>query len=104
MYDGSRRSQVLAGVILRSNKERLFVDALGMAAVAERFKSLEELKGLAPFRRLITVAIQWVETEIGKLSDLLRGQYKGKQMPDLQGLEPPRLSVPTQDEMHVKRY
>lgn len=104
VHDESRLSQVLAGVILQSNKERPFVDTLGMVAVAERFKSPEELEGLGSFHRLITVAIQWVKTEIDKLSDLIRDQNKEKEMSDFQGFEPLRLSVPTQDEMYKKRY
>lgn len=104
VHDESRLSQVLTGVILQTNKEYPFVDTLGMVAVAERFKSPEELEGLASFHHLIRVATKWVETEIDKLSDLLRNQYKEKEMSDFQGLEPLRLSVPTQDEMYKKRY
>jgi hypothetical protein len=104
VHDESRLSQVLAGVILQSNKECPFVDTLGMVAIAERFKSPQELEGLASFHRLITVAIEWVETEIDKLSDLLKKQYKEKEMSDFQGLEPLHLNVPTQDEMYKKRY
>ena len=104
VHDESRLSQALAGVILQSNKEHPFVDTLGTVAIAERFKSPEELKGLGSFHRLITVAIQWVETEIDKLGDLLKEQYKDKEMADFQGFEPLRLGVPTQDEMYKKRY
>lgn len=76
VHDESRLSQALAGVILQSNKEHPFVDTLGTVAIAERFKSPEELKGLGSFHRLITVAIQWVETEIDKLGDLLKEQFQ----------------------------
>ena len=44
------------------------------------------------------------ETEIDKLGDLLKEQYKDKEMADFQGFEPLRLGVPTQDEMYKKRY
>lgn len=91
-------------MILQSNKKYPFVDTLSTVAVAERFKTTEELKGLGSFYRLITVAIQWVEAEIDNLSDLLRDQYKEKGLPDFQGFEPLRLSVPTKDEMYKKRY
>ena len=104
VHDESRLSQVFTGVILQSNKKHPFVDTLSTVAVAERFKTTEELEGLGSFYRLITVAIQWVEAEIDKLSDLLRDQYKEKGLPDFQGLEPLRLGVPTQDEMYKKRY
>lgn len=104
VHDESRLSQVLTGVILQSNKEYPFVDTFGMVAVVERFKSPEELDGLGSFLHLITVAIQWVEAEIDKLSDLIRDQNNEKEMSDFQGFEPLRLSIPTQDEMYQKRY
>lgn len=104
VHDESRLSQVLAGVILQSNKERPFVDIVGAPAVAEKFKSPEELKGLGSFYRLVMLAIQWVEAEIDKLNDLIRNQYKEKKMPDFQGFEPLHLTIPTQDELYKKRY
>lgn len=104
VHDESRLSQVNTGVILQSNKKHPFVDTLSAISVAERFLPPQELEGLRSFDRLITVTIQWVEAEIDKLSDLLRDQYKDKELPDFQGLAPLRVNVPTQDEMHKKRY
>ena len=56
VHDESRLSQALAGVILQSNKEHPFVDTLGTVAIAERFKSPEELKGFVTTARVPMIA------------------------------------------------
>lgn len=104
VHDESRLSQVFTGVILQSNKKYPYVDTMSTVAVVEKFTSQQELKGLASFGRLIIVAIQWVEAEIDKLCDLLKDQYKEKEMPDFQGFKPLCFSAPTQNEVYKKRY
>lgn len=104
VHDQSRYSQVLTGAVLESKKEYPFVDTLSMVAVAQKFKSKEDLDGLSSFYRLVLVALQWVETEIDKKSDLIREKYKKYKMCDFQAFKPLKLKAPTQDELYQKRY
>ena len=104
VHDESRLAQANAGVILQSNKKHPFIDTFCTVAVADKYKSAKDREGLGSFHHLITVSMQWVEEQIDKLSDLLRDQYKEKELSDFQEFERLQLNIPTQDDMYKKRY
>lgn len=99
-HDESRYAQVLTGGLFETKKEYPFVDVVSTIAVAETI----DRTGVSSFYRLVLVTLQWVESKIDNLTDLVKSQYRDKRLPDIEGLKPLQLNVPTEKDIFEKRY
>lgn len=104
VHDESRLAQVFTGAILQTDKTPPFVDIVSTVAIAEKFKSKEEIEGLSSFHRLTLVSLQWVESKIDELSDLIKKEYRVKALTEFEGFEALSLSVPNNEDIFKKRY
>lgn len=103
VHDESRLAQALTGIILQTNKTPPFVDIVSTVAIAEKFKSEEEIKGLSSFLHLTLVALQWVENKIDELSDLIKREYHLKTLTEFAGLKPLSLNIPNNEDIFKSR-
>lgn len=103
-HDESRFAQAYVWGVLDQQKEFPLVDVFGGFSIAETINGKDEITGLASFYGLVLATIQWVNSKINELIDLLCEQYKEKKMEDFQKFEFAKIEVPTQENMFKKRY